>query len=455
MTHSTLIEGGAIVTVDESNSILDPGWIFVKNGLIEDLGSGNTPRGIKRAADEVVDANGTAVMPGMINGHTHLFQTFFRGLADDKPLLDWLRDCIWPGASQLDADTAYVASKIGLIENLRGGATTVVDHQYIHVDPRIDEAICRAASEIGIGFVLASGWADRNYFPLLTESAETVLKRIEPIFKKWHGAENNRIQIGLAPLIPWGCSDDGMRTTVSASRAWGGSTHIHCAETSIEVEMSIEERGLRHVHWLDSLGLLGSDFQLAHSVWLDDSELDLIQQKGASVVHCPVSNMYLASGVARIREMLDRGITVALASDGPGSNNRQDMFEACKQTVLLQKVSSLDASVLQPEEVLQMACNHGARLIGRENDLGSLEIGKRADLLIIDLASVFMAPIHRIISALVFCASPRDITHVMVDGKFLIKESEITFANEKQVIETANKAAAKIFKAAGIPSRLL
>ena len=273
--------------------------------------------------------------------------------------------------------------------------------------------------------------------------------------EKWHGADNNRIQVGLAPLIPWGCSDSAMTETVTATRSWGGSTHLHCAETAIEVEMNIEERGLRHVHWLESLGLLGPDIQLAHSIWLDEDEIDLISKRGASVVHCPVSNMYLASGVAKIKEMLDRGITVALATDGPGSNNRQDMFETCKATVLLQKVNRLDASVLQPEEVLHLACRHGARLVGKEKEIGSLEIGKKADLIVIDLMTAFSAPVHKVASAIVYCATPRDVTHVMVDGKFLIKDRDITFTNEKKAIARATKCAEKVFQKANIPTRLL
>ena len=165
--------------------------------------------------------------------------------------------------------------------------------------------------------------------------------------------------------------------------------------------------------------------------------------------------MYLASGVAKIKEMLDRGITVALASDGPGSNNRQDMFETCKATVLLQKVHNLDAGVLQPEEVLHLACRHGAKLVGKEKEIGSLEVGKKADLIVVDLMTAFAAPVHRVASAIVYCATPRDVVHVMVDGKLLIRNKEITFTNEKEAIARATEYAEKIFQKAGIATRLL
>ena len=390
----------------------------------------------------------------MTNGHTHLFQTFFRGLADDKTLLDWLRECIWPGASHLDGELAHAAAMAGLIENLRGGATTVIDHQYIHVDGLIDDAVCRAADELGVRFLLAHGWADRNYHEPLMESAETAIARTEIVRERWDGHDDDRIRVELAPLIPWGCSDEAMRATVAAARGWGRGTHIHCAETVGEVELSLEERGLRHVPWLEGLGALGPDVQLAHCVWLDDDELDLVAESGSVVVHCPVSNMYLASGVAPLIAMLDRGITVALASDGPGSNNRQDMFEVMKTAVLLQKVHHLDAVVLQPEAVLEMACRGGAAAFGTPGRFGSIAEGQRADLLVVDLRSPFVMPVHRLPSALVFNAGPRDITDVVVDGRIRIRSGVVSGVDEAAVLARAEDAARELFRRAGVASRL-
>ena len=448
-----LISGGAVVTVDDDFTINDPGWVHVVDGRIAAMGPGDAPTELTAGADRVIDATGSAVMPGMTNAHTHLFQTFFRGLADDKPLLDWLRDCIWPGAVHLDRESARLAATVGLIENLRGGATSVIDHQYIHIDEAIDDGVCSAADELGIRFLLARGWADRNYEPSLSETADLVLERTRRVRDRWHGHDSDRIRIELAPLIPWGCSDEAMQATVAMARSWGVGTHIHCAETAVEVDMSIEERGVRHVEWLDQLGLLGSDFQLAHSVWLDDGELDLIAERDAVVVHCPVSNMYLASGVPRILDMAQRGIRIALASDGPGSNNRQDMFEVLKSTVLLQKVHHLDAMALQPEDAIRMACRGGAAALGRD-DVGVLAPGMLADLLVVSLDSVFAAPVHRVPSALVFCASPADITHVVVGGRILIDDGVVTVLDESDVLRRATESAREVFRAAGVQSRL-
>ena len=452
--HDLLIHGGAVVTVDDQGTVHDPGWVYVHGNRVAEVGPGAAPSSRLAQAGEVIDATGCAVMPGMTNAHTHLFQTLFRGLADDKALLDWLRDCIWPAAVHLDAEIAGAAARAGLVENLRGGATAVIDHQYIHIDEGINDAVCRAADELGVRFLLAHGWADRNYHPELEQTAEQAVERADAARRRWDGRDEDRIRVELAPLIPWGCSDEAMRATVAAARSWGRGTHIHCAETAVEVEMSLEERGVRHVPWLDSLGVLGADVQLAHSVWLDDDELDLIAATGSVVVHCPVSNMYLASGVARVPEMRDRGITVALASDGPGSNNRQDMFEVLKATVLLQKVDRLDPLLLQPADVLHMACRNGAAAFGTPGAFGMVAEGQRADLLVVDLRSPFLAPVHRVPSALVYNATPRDVRDVVVDGRIVIRDSVLVAADERLVMANAGEAACRLFDRAGIASRV-
>ena len=449
-----LIENTAVLLLDNQFTVVDPGWVSVSKDKINEVGAGSPPESVRKEAVNILDGSGTATMPGMTNAHTHLFQTFFRGLGDDKSLLDWLKQCIWPGAVHLDAETAKLAAMVGLIENLRSGSTSVIDHQYIHIDEKIDHAICEAADELGIRFLLARGWADRNYEPLLTETHEQVIERAWSVREKWHGLNDDRIRIELAPLIPWGCSDEAMTKTIQESRSWGAGTHIHCAETHTEVEMSIDESGMRHVEWLSHLGVLGPDTQLAHSVWLDDNELDLIAHSGSVVVHCPVSNMYLASGVPRILDMISRKIPIALASDGPGSNNRQDMFEVLKSTVLLQKIHNLNPTALQPEDALWMACRGGALAFGKEKQIGQIAPGYKADLIVIDLETVFTAPVHSVPSSIVFCASPAHIRHVIIDGTLIIKELNLIHSDESSILEAATISAADLFRKAGINTRL-
>lgn len=449
-----VIINAAVVTVDDDATIHDPGWVHVVGDSIVAVGAGAASASMIDAAERVIDAEGCAVMPGMTNAHTHLFQTFFRGLADDKPLLDWLRTCIWPGAVHLDAEAGYLAGLCGMVENLRTGATSVLDHHYVHVDDAIDDAVLQSANDSGVRYMLARGWADRNYPSEMQETPDQILTHAAGLRDRWHGHDDGRIRIEMAPLLPWGCTDDAMKQTVAKTREWGAGTHIHIAESEEEVRLNVEERGTRHVEWLDELGLLGPDMQFAHSVWLDDNELDLIAAAGASVVSCPVSNMYLASGVPRILDMRRLGINVALASDGPGSNNRQDMFEVLKSTVLLQKVHHLDAMALLPGDSIEMACRGGAKAFGTPDATGMIEAGRKADLVVVDLETIFTAPVHSVESALVFNASPANVTHVVVDGRMVIDDGDVTFVDERELLAESRVAAERVFRAAGVTSRL-
>lgn len=437
---SVLFSGGAVLTV--SGQTLPSGFVYVEDDRIAQVGDGDPPIALRRSAGEHIDCANKVVMPGLINAHTHLFQTLFRGMADDKPLLEWLQECIWPVAGRLTAEDVEAATLLGLVENIRSGVTSVIDHQYVHSDPDTDQSVCLAAQRVGLRFVLARGWADRNYHPPLIETHNQVIERTAKVADRFDDGDLLTVENG--PLIPWGCSDQAMETTTAAVRSRRRGIHVHCAETAEEVAMSVDERGLRHVEWLESLGQLGPDCQLAHSVWLDNGELDSIARHQAVVVHCPVSNMYLASGVARIREMLDRGIPVALGTDGPGSNNRQDMFEVLKTTVLLQKVSNLEAMILQPEDALSMACRGGARAMQRQ-DLGTIDVGMKADLTVVDLSAPFVAPVHRVASALVFCCTPADVVAVMVNGRLLMRDRQLLTVDESAIVAAAEQVRQRLF----------
>lgn len=446
---SILIKNGAIVTVDETNQVYKTGYVFIEDDLISAIGAGEAPSQYLKA-DIVIDAALMAVMPGIVNAHTHLFQTFIRGLADDKSLIDWLKAAIWPVAQALTEEEAYVAAMVGMVENIRGGATSVIDHQYIHTEPGNDDGVCRAADEAGLRFLLARGWTDQDYHPAFMEEQEQIVRETTRLRKKWEINGNGRIRVEFGPLIPWGCTEDTMRRTHDISRGWGAGTHIHVAETKIEVDINLEKRGNRHIEWLAEIGVLGPQMQLVHSIWLDDNEIELVAKHNAIVVHCPVSNMYLASGVARVPEMLERGITVALGSDGPGSNNSQDMLEVLKTTALLHKVNTLNATVLLPEDVLQMACRGGAAAFGLPEQIGSLEVGKKADMVLVDLDTSMVMPVHRVPSALVYNASSRDVDTVIVDGRILMRDKEIAFLDEKALLVRARQACANLFERAGV-----
>jgi 5-methylthioadenosine/S-adenosylhomocysteine deaminase len=444
-----LIENGSVITVDDLQQVFSDGYVFIEDDLITAVGPGQPPAQYC-SADSVIDASLMAVMPGMVNGHTHLFQTFLRGLADDKPLLEWLKAAIWPVAQAMTDEDAYVSGLLGLVENIRGGATSVVDHQYIHTQTSNDDSICRAADETGLRFKLARGWADQDYHPSLMEDPERIISETTRLYERWQLNGNGRTRVEFGPLIPWGCTDETMLRTMELSRQWGAGTHIHVAETQEEIEMNIKARGYRHIEWLDELGVLGPDFQLVHSVWLEDHEIDMVAEQDAVIVHCPVSNMYLASGAARIAEMHRRGIRIALATDGPGSNNNQDMFEVLKSTAMLQKVSTLNAMALLPEDVLWMACRGGAASYGLPDDIGALEPGRKADVVLVDLDTPLAMPVHRVPSALVYNVSAGDVDTMIVDGKLLMQHKEILVLDEKALLARARKTCADLFRRAGV-----
>jgi 5-methylthioadenosine/S-adenosylhomocysteine deaminase len=456
-----LIENGAVLSFSKGKlSVTDPGYVFIEDDRISAMGKGAAPESFRSSADLVIDAANMAVMPGLVNAHTHLFQTFIRGLADDKTLLPWLEAAIWPVGAAMGAEEAYLAGLLGLVENIRSGATAVIDNQYLHADDRTDEAFCRAAETVGCRFTIARGWADRNYHPVFQETADRVIDIMTALHERWHGAANGRIQVAFGPLIPWGCSEATMQRTLALARKWGVVTHIHTAETREEVQMSLDANGLRHVEWLDSLGALGPDIQIVHAVWLDDAEIARVAETGTIVVHCPTSNMYLASGIAPVVKMLRAGVAVALASDGPGSNNSQDMMETLKFAACLQKVGALDATALLPEDVLVMACVNGARAIRSSSGAGSdaapvhepgaLAPGAVADLTVVDLDSSRMQPVWSVPSALVYNANGGDVDTVIVDGRALMVGKKVVCLDEAALLDECRDVARSLFKRAGL-----
>jgi 5-methylthioadenosine/S-adenosylhomocysteine deaminase len=446
-----LIRDGAVITLDAQGRVFDPGYVLVRDDRIVAVGPcqpGDTR--LAEGADQVLDANLMAIVPGLVNAHTHLFQTFVRGLADDKPLLQWLEAAIWPVMMAVSEEEIYLASLLGLVENLRSGATSVIDNHYIHTHPGNDDAVCRAAEQSGLRFLLARGWADRDYHAAFMESPDHIVAEMERLMHAWHGAAGRRIRVQFGPLIPWGCSDGTMRRTYALAQEWGVGTHIHTAESQAEVDLVLEQRGLRHVEWLESLGCLGATTQLVHSVWLSEEEIDLVARRNAVVIHCPISNMYLASGIAPIVKLRQKGVTVALATDGPGSNNCQDMLQVLKFTACLQKVGTLDAMALLPEEVLHMATGGGARAMGLEAEIGSLEVGKKADIVLVDLNSPRIMPVHRVPSALVYSAGGGDVDTVIVDGRVLMRGKEVLCLDEKALLAECRAANRRLFERGGI-----
>jgi 5-methylthioadenosine/S-adenosylhomocysteine deaminase len=442
-----LIEHGILVSPDTIAPIEHEGWLGIEEGRIVAVGEGRAPQLLREQAASLINARNMAVLPGIVNGHTHLSQTLMRGLADGRPLMRWLREVIWPLQGAMTPEEMYLAARLGLAENLLCGATAVVQHHKLPSRAHV-AAAAQAASELGARFVLARGWVDLGP---AAEPLSQITADLEWLHDSWHGTADGRIHVASGPLAAWRCSDEGIRETTQLARSWGAPIHIHIAESPDEVEMQLARCGRRPIEWLAELGALGPDVQLVHAVHVTDTELDLIAESGAIVVHCPTSNMYLASGAAPVRRMLDRGITVALGTDGSGSNNSQDMLECAKIAALLAKHTTGDAQALLPADVLRMLTVAGKRLVSSQGagQMG-LEPGAIADITIVDMNNPRCQPVHSAASALVYNASGADIHTVLVAGRGLVREGRLVELDEEDLLDESRSATAALMKRAGL-----
>jgi 5-methylthioadenosine/S-adenosylhomocysteine deaminase len=466
---SILIENGTLLSFESGRLTEQIGWVAVEGERIAAVGAGAASDDRRARAGRVIDARHMAVLPGLVNGHTHLSQTFLRGLADDRPLLRWLKEIIWPAQAAMTPEDQYLAALLGLVENLHCGVTTVVQHHKLPGREHVDAA-CRAAVQVGVRMVLARGWVDLG---ASGESLDTILAEMLWLYETWHITHHAarstqhasrispRIRIASGPLAPWRCCDDAMRQITALARSWGVPTHIHVAETQDEIDLLFERCGRRHIEWLADLDCLGPDTQLVHAIHVTDAELDLIAQAGAAVVYCPTSNLYLASGAAPVRKMLDRGIDVAIGTDGSASNTSQDLLECAKVGALLAKHASDNAQALVAADAIRMMTVGGARLwsggAGEQGSRGAgepkgarLEPGVPADITIVNLNNARCQPVHSAASALVYNASGADVHTVIVGGEILLDAGRVTMLDEAALLEACRDAAARLMNRAGI-----
>lgn len=439
-----LIKDGWILSRDGEKAEFERGYVWIEGNRIKEVRSDDErQKALEQQCSVVINARHCAVVPGFINAHSHLFQTFIRGLGDDKPLLEWLKTAVWPWATRMGEEDFYLAALIGCLENLKCGSTTVIDMHYVHTTKASSDVVLQAMRDAGIRGYLCRTSADQNYHPPLMEDKDTVIKEMDRLLSKWQGEAGGRLNVAVGLLNPWACSAELVRAAVDYARINKIFLQIHVAESEAVVQRTLERYGLRNVDWLKQQGCLGENIQYVHGVWLEDDELEVVAGSGVSLVHCPVANMYLASGAARVTDWLKKDIKVALATDGPGSNNSQDMLEVLKFTVCLQKLRTMDASVLSCEGVLRMATEGGARALGRE-DLGVLREGAKADLITVRLDRPHIWPVHRIESALVYNAKGGDVDTVLVDGRVVVKHGRSTLVDEEEVRERVQQRVMKL-----------
>lgn len=441
-----LIEHAWIITVDESRRIIEDGYILIKDNRIEavdDMKALTTE--VRQSADEIIDAEQMIVMPGLVNAHSHLFQTFIRGFADDKLLYPWLKEEVWPFATAMEEKDFELAGLLGCVENIKNGATSVFDQHYIHTYDSTSNAVLGAMKSSGIRGVLCRTFSNYNYTPSLQETDETIMSSLDQLTKEWHGSENNRLKIAVGPINPWGCTVKLYQETYDYATNHGLKYQIHTAETQNVVDKCIEMYGMRNVDFFDDMGILGPNTQLAHAIYLNDDELEKVAKSKASVVHCPVANMYLADGIARVPEMREMKIPVALGTDGPGSNNSQDMLEVLKTGVILHKVNTLDPMIISADEIIEMATVEGGKMLGYD-DLGRIVPGYLADIIFVDWKKAHIAPVHKATSAVVFSANGNDVDTSIVDGKVIMRHRKLRDIDEESLIEQSQMRARTIKK---------
>jgi 5-methylthioadenosine/S-adenosylhomocysteine deaminase len=421
-----MIEGGVLITMIDGQTPLDPARIWVKGDRISHIERADNKSEYHGNA-EVIDARNCIIMPGLVNAHSHAAMTLFRGLADDLPLKEWLFDKIFPAESKhLRPETVYWGSLLGCLEMIASGTTSVIDGYFFQ-----DETV-RAIHKSGLRGLIAQGVID---FPAPgVPNPEDNLAVAEEFIKRWLGY-SDLISPGMFCHSPLTCSDRTLSRAMEISRDFSLPLQIHLAETSEEVNEIVNRTGKRPVHYLNSLNILDEGLIAAHAIHLNDDEVERLAEKGVKIVHVPESNMKLSSGVARVSEMVRLGLTVGLGTDGCASNNNLDLLQEMDSAAKLGKVSTLNPVNMDATTVLKMVTSWGASLLGLEKEIGTIEVDKKADIIVVDLSSPHLVPLYNPLSAIVYSASGADVKDVIVNGRVLLKDRAFVTLDPDEIIE--------------------
>lgn len=429
-----LIKNAHIVTMNPAMEVHQPGALAVRGDTIVAVGAEKDLLGLEAKAREVLDVQRGAVLPGLINTHTHAAMTLFRGLADDLPLEDWLHHHIFPAERKINAQWVYWGTLLACAEMIMSGTTTFCDMYLFEAE------VARAAREAGmralVGEVLYD-FPSPNYGPI-EKGFDYTLKLIRD-FK-----EDPLISVAVEPHTPFTCSPDLLRKAGAVSAEQGVPLIIHLSETFPENEQIQKQYQTSPVGLLDGLGLLNSNLIAVHCVALSEEDMNALGKAGVKVAHCPESNMKLASGVAPVVPMMSRGITVGLGTDGCASNNNLDLFQEMSTAAKLHKVRLLDPTVMDARTVLRMATIEGAKVLQMDRVIGSLEPGKKADLIILDLKQPHLTPLYNLYSQLVYAAKGSDVTQVFINGKQVLKDRRLTTLNLRTIFEKAHSFASSL-----------
>ncbi len=446
----TVLSGATVITVDGARRVLSDGAVAFTDAILA-VGSASEIAAAYPDAD-VVDCCGRVVVPGFVNTHTHLFQTLLKGLGDDRVLSDWFLAMTGPSAAQLTPEDCYAGALHGCAEALTTGTTTLLDFMYVHPRGGLADAVTAAMSRVGIRGVMARGYMtagdDVGTPSELIEPLDAALADAERLIGEWN-RPGSRVTVGLAPCMSWSVDEPTLRETRALADRTGALVTMHLAESPFDVEESVRRFGMRDVPFAAHTGLLGPDLLAAHCVQVDAHDLDVIAESDTKVSHNPCSNLYLGSGFAPVPAMHRRGITVGLASDGPASSSNHSMLQAMKFAALLHKGVHRDPQIMTAEKALEMATLDGARALGMADEIGSLEVGKRADIVVLDMANLCVTPVHAAVSSLVYSQRGDEVERVYVNGRLVVDGGVLATADEAEIRSRSAAAAAGLAARAG------
>lgn len=433
---SLLISNAVVVTMNDAWDVVE-GDVLIEGGRIVSIGA--TGPGVR--ADTTIDAAGAYVLPGFIQTHIHLCQTLFRGSADDLPLLAWLRQRVWPLEAAHTDDTLRVAARLAAAELLAGGTTSVLTMETVHGT----DAVCDALVDTGLRAIVGKCLMDLDgdQPARLRQEAQAGIDETIALHRRWHGAANGRLGIALAPRFAVSCSRELLEMTAGAADAHGLLVHTHASEQRDEVALVRRATGLDNMAYLASVGLASPRLCAAHCVWVTDEEQAVMAERDVKVLHCPGSNMKLGSGVAPVPEMRRRGISVSLGADGAACSNTLDMFQEMRLAATLQALR-LGPGHLTAREVVAMATREGARALGLDREVGSIEPGKKADLIVIGRDAAHQQPARDPYSTLVFASHPSDVRYTLVDGDVVARDGRVPWADPEALADESRRAAARL-----------
>ena len=438
---SVLIKNGTLVTMDTRSSIVR-GDLLIRDQRIADIG------GTGHAADTVIDAGGCVVIPGCVQTHIHLCQTIFRGSADDLALIDWLKQRVWPMEAAHSPASIKASARLGIAELIKGGTTCALTMETVNHTGEVFKVV----EESGFRATVGKCMMDKgDEVPsALHEQTENSIAESLALLDEWHGNADGRIRYCFAPRFAVSCTRELLEKVAELARARGVMVHTHASENTTECEMVEEETGLRNIVYLDSVGLTGPHVALAHCIHLSDEEIEILKTSRTNVVHCPSSNLKLGSGIAPVVKLLEQGISVSLGADGAACNNRLDMFTEMRTAALLQKALLNRPEVVPANRALRMATIDGAKALGLDAEVGSLEVGKRADLAIVRLDRLHATPARDVVSAVVYSVQPDDVETVLIDGNFVLRDRKLLTIDEKETITSARSEVERLRLAADL-----